>query len=156
MKFKHLELRHLEGISVNFGVGDERVCTLHLADQEPEAVVQDQKAAVNVTSLLYTTSKHIVQAQQYLFNTLWNKAISAEARIKDIEEEIKPAFTETLDDIYQIQRKVLGLFSSARQEILAIFSTIDIPIVSNTLLRQKEEKEQQEIREENLSLDIFV
>jgi hypothetical protein len=43
--------------------------------------------------MLYTTSKRLVAAQQYLFETLWNKAMTAEQRIKDIEEEMKPHFT---------------------------------------------------------------
>jgi two-component system sensor histidine kinase VicK len=130
----------------NFGVGDERDCTVHLADEEPEAVVEDQKAAVNVTSLLYTTSKQLVEAQQYLFNTLWNKAKPAEDRIKDIEEEIKPTFTETLEGIYQIQKKAFELFRSAKQEILAIFSTIDTTaIVSNSFIGQKRKEDDDEV-----------
>jgi hypothetical protein len=154
LKFKHLELRHLEGISVSFGVGDERVCTVHLADEEPESVVEDQNAAVNVTSLLYTTSKHLVEAQQYLFNTLWNKATSAEDRIKDIEQEIKPAFKETLEDIDQIKKKAFELFRAAKQEILAIFSTIDTTaiIVSNVFIGQKDATKEEEVEEDELGL----
>ena len=155
LKFKHLELRHLEGISVSFGVGDERVCTIHLADKEPEPIVEDQKAAVNVTSLLYTTSKHLVEAQQYLFDSLWNKSISAQERINDIEEEIEPGFTETLDDIYQIEKKALGLFSSAKQEILVIFSTIDTATVSNILLGQKEYQQQMLKKEHDDEIELL-
>jgi two-component system, OmpR family, sensor histidine kinase VicK len=153
LKFKHLELRHLEGISVNFGVGDERDCTIHLADEEPEAVAEDQNAAVNVTSLLYTTSKHLVEAQQYLFNTLWNKATSAEDRIKDIEQEIKPAFTETLEGIDQIKKKAFELIRVARQEILAIVSSIDTTaiVVSNAFIGQKDARKE-EVEEDELGL----
>jgi hypothetical protein len=46
MKLKHLELRHLEGVTLNFGMADGRDIALHLADKEGESV----------TSLLYTTS----------------------------------------------------------------------------------------------------
>jgi hypothetical protein len=52
MKLKHLELRHLEGVTINFGMADGRDIALHLADKEGESV----------TSLLYTTSKRLVAA----------------------------------------------------------------------------------------------
>ena len=49
--------------------------------------------------------KGVVDAQQYLFDILWNKAIPAEQKIKEIEEGIKPAFIETIRDPYISQRR---------------------------------------------------
>ena len=37
---------------------------------------------------IYTNQKEIVDQHQYMFDTLWNKAILAEQRIREIEEGI--------------------------------------------------------------------
>ena len=42
--------------------------------------------------------KGIVDAQQYLFETLWSKAIPIEKKIKEIEEGVVSEFIETLSD----------------------------------------------------------
>ena len=58
-------------------------------------------------------------------------------------QQIKSAFTETLEDIDQIQKKVFELFRIAKQEILAIFSTIDTTaIVSNAFVGQKDARKE--------------
>jgi hypothetical protein len=137
MKLKHLELRHLDGVTLNFGMADESDIAMHLSDKEGEAV----------TSLLYTTSKQLVKAQQYLFETLWNKASAAEEQIKDIEDEMRPHLTQTFDDICSMQKKAWSMLNSAKEEILGIFSPNNTD--SNLLLGLKEEhvednKEKQE------------
>jgi hypothetical protein len=108
-------------------MGEGRDCTVHLADKEAESV----------TSLLYTTSKRLVEAQQHLFDTLWNKATTAGERIKDIEDGLKPGFTQIFEDTYEIQKKASEMISSAKQEILGIFSPTNTD--SNLLLGLKEE-----------------
>jgi len=43
---------------------------------------------------IVSNAKALVEARRYLFETLWNKAIPAEEKIKEIEEGIKPPFIE--------------------------------------------------------------
>jgi two-component system sensor histidine kinase VicK len=111
MKFS--EIRHLEGVKGNFGIIDERDYDTHIVHQESQAPTQ----------LIYCNVKSSVEAQQFLFNTLWKKAISAEERIMEIEEGLKPAFIETLRDADEIQRIGFDVVKSAREEILILFST---------------------------------
>jgi hypothetical protein len=73
-------------------MADGRDCFIHLADKEGESL----------TSALSTTSKGFVEAQQHLFETLWNKATTAEERIKDIEEGSQPGFIQTFEDRLEI------------------------------------------------------
>lgn len=47
-------------------------------------------------------------------------AIPAQYKIKEIEEGIKPSFTETLRDAFDIQKLVVDLVTSAKQEILML------------------------------------
>ena len=42
--------------------------------------------------------KGIVDAQQYLFETLWSKAIPIEKKIREIEGGVIDEFIETLSD----------------------------------------------------------
>jgi signal transduction histidine kinase len=67
--------------------------------------------------------KSFVEQQQYFFETLWNKAIPAKQRIREIEEGIEPEVIETIREPKVIQERVFELLKSAKEEILIIFST---------------------------------
>ncbi len=46
--------------------------------------------------LIYSNEKEIVEQQQLIFNTLWEKAIPVKQRIKEIEEETKREFLDNI------------------------------------------------------------
>jgi len=54
---------------------------------------------------------------------MWQKAIPAEQRIREIEFGIKPEVIETIKDKEEIQNLLFSLLESANEEILGIFST---------------------------------
>jgi len=81
------EMRHLNGVQGNFGVSE----TEYLAS----AILDKEKV---VPLLIYSNVKQIVRQQQYLFETLWNKAIPAEARIEEIELGKEHEFLEVCPD----------------------------------------------------------
>jgi len=54
---------------------------------------------------------------------MWQKAIPAEQRIREIEFGIKPEVIETIKDKEEIQNLLYSLLESANEEILVIFST---------------------------------
>ena len=56
----------------------------------------DREKAVPI--LIYSNVKQIVKQQQYVFQTLWNKAISAEYRIQEIELGKEHEFLEVCPD----------------------------------------------------------
>ncbi|HEY7082253.1 MAG TPA: hypothetical protein VH500_21385 [Nitrososphaeraceae archaeon] len=61
-----------------------------------------------------------MEAQEYLFENLWKNAIPPQYRIKALEEGIKSTFTEIIIDVYEIQKIVFDLVSSAKDEILLL------------------------------------
>ncbi len=61
--------------------------------------------------------------QQYVFETLWNKAISAEQKINQIEKDELPEVIEIVYDTNQAQQLALKLVSAAKKEIIVIFSS---------------------------------
>jgi hypothetical protein len=59
---------------------------------------------------IITNAKALVEAQQFLFETLWDQAIPAQEKILEIEESMRPPFIETLRDPHEIQMPfVLGI-----------------------------------------------
>jgi len=111
MKFQ--ELRHLDGLKGYLSIADGRTLSSHAFGLEgkvlPHAVA--------------TTVRIFVEQQQYFFETLWNKAIPAKQRIREIEEGAKREFVETIRDPSEIQKIGFDLIKKAEEEILILFST---------------------------------
>jgi len=109
------ELRHLNAVKGNFEISDsgkEYVATASLQKAKP------------LKQLIYSNVKEIGEQQQYVFDTLWNKAISSEEKIKEIEEGIKTEFTEVIRDSSESQSLEWDLLEKAKEEIQIIYSTV--------------------------------
>jgi signal transduction histidine kinase len=82
-----VELRHLEGVQGNFGVSEsEYIATATL----------DREKAVPI--LIYSNVKQIVKQQQYVFQTLWQRAVPAEQRMEEIQLGKEHEFLEVCSD----------------------------------------------------------
>jgi two-component system, OmpR family, sensor histidine kinase VicK len=119
------EVRHLTGVRSNFGIIDRKECLLHSISHEQEPL----------SHAIITNAKALVEAQYFLFKTLWSKAIPAQEKIREIEEGIKPPFIETLRDPHEIRKLVLDLVNSAKQEILLLLFS---PAAGSVFLREEE------------------
>ena len=107
------ELRHLNGAKGNFAVGD----TEYIGSGT--ALLRDQTSP----QLVYSNVRTIVKQHQYLFDTLWNNARSAELRIREIEEGIEPVKIEVIHDQIFSREVFRQLVLSADKEIMLIFPT---------------------------------
>ena len=116
---KFAEVHHLNGVKGNFEISqktigtDEYIGTATLQEAEP------------VAQLIYSNVKEIVEQQQFVFDTLWNKAIPSQVRIKEIEERIKPETIEVIVDPRNALETEYRLLKSAKKEIQMIFSTVN-------------------------------
>jgi two-component system sensor histidine kinase VicK len=114
------ELRHLDGIKGNFGVSKtEYVAT---------AILQKAQA---VTQVIYSNAKAIVEQHRYLFETLWNKSIPGEQKIREIEKGVRPDIIEIIKNSYRAHSLYLNIIKNSKEEILLIFPT------SNAFIRQE-------------------
>jgi len=69
------ELRHLDGVKGGIAINDsEYMATTVLQETKP------------LTQVIYSNVKEVVEQGQYIFDTLWNVAIPAEQKIREIEE----------------------------------------------------------------------
>ena len=92
------ELCHLDGIKGNFSISDGKEYTAIATVEEAKPLEQ----------LIYCNVKAVAKQQQYFFETLWNKSLPAEQRIKEIESglvEHKTRIIQYTDEIIQEMRR---------------------------------------------------
>jgi two-component system, OmpR family, sensor histidine kinase VicK len=102
------ELRHLDGIKGNFFVSE----TEYIA---PAALHEKGKPS---SQIVYSNMKQIVEEQQYIFDTLWNKSLSADDKIKEIELGIEPEYFRVINDNEEATNILMELARNAKYEIL--------------------------------------
>ena len=112
---KICELRHLDEVKGNFGIVDGLYYSASAkgTDSSPPPL------------LIGSTIRAFVEQQQYFFDMLWRKAISAKQRIKEIEEGLKREFIETIQDLDEIRNLIPKIINSAIEELDIVISTAD-------------------------------
>jgi signal transduction histidine kinase len=107
-----IEIRHLDGIKGNFAVSENvYIAAATLEEAKPVPVG------------MRSTVKMFREQQQYVFDTLWNKAIPAEHRINEIEKNIPAERTEVVSDPHGIESFYKNIINNAKQEIMLILPT---------------------------------
>jgi two-component system, OmpR family, sensor histidine kinase VicK len=109
------DLHHLDGIKGNFMISE----TEYLA---PVILYEKGKIASQV---IYSNAKEIVEQQQYVFDTIWSKAIPAEQKIREIEEGIEPSNIEIIQNSRESIDLAYNMIKSAKEEVLRIFPSIN-------------------------------
>src|SRR5918997_3971621 len=110
---KILELRHLDGIKGNLGIMDG------IEYRASPSV----KPGVPPDVLIRSTAKVFVEQQQFFFETLWNKAIPAKKRIKEIEEGRAPEKLEIIQDTQKSISRAFDIMNKTQKELLVLFAT---------------------------------
>jgi two-component system, OmpR family, sensor histidine kinase VicK len=106
------ELRHLDGIKGNFMISENE----YLAP-----IISEEEGAI-ASQLIYSNEDQIVEQQQYIFETLWSKAIPSGQRIREIEEGVQPFSTRILEDQDQIINEIRRLnYNSTRLSVCSGF-----------------------------------
>lgn len=115
------ELRHLDGIMGNFGICDGREYLAAATIKEKQAVPQ----------LVYSNVKEVIEQQQNIFESFWNRATPAEQKIAEIEEGIVVGTTEVLQDPQITKETFVDMIKSAKKEVLLFCPT------ANAFLREQ-------------------
>jgi two-component system, OmpR family, sensor histidine kinase VicK len=129
------ELRHLDGIKGNFMISEGE----YLA---PLILYEKGKIA---SQIIYSNVKELVEQQQYIFDTFWNKSISGEQRIREIEEGIEPSNIQVIQNPKESIELAYNIIKSAKEEVLRIFPSINafrrqVPIDIMHLFRKAVER----------------
>jgi two-component system sensor histidine kinase VicK len=112
---KIVELRHLDRIKGNFAVTENQYLGV--------GTIQEAKL---VPLFIFSNIKAVVEQHQFLFDTLWNKAVPAEQRIRDIEEERESINLEILSSNRESAARGWKMVENSNNEILVLFPTANI------------------------------
>src|ERR1051325_2300807 len=75
------------------------------------------------SEIIYSNMKELVEHQQYVFDTLWNKSIPAEEKITEIEEGITQPNLEVIQNVQEAAKRSWDLAKNAKEEVLAMVAT---------------------------------
>jgi signal transduction histidine kinase len=99
------ELRHLGGIKANFMVSEKE----YLAP-----LVLYRKGEIS-SKIIYSNIREVIEHQQYIFDSLWSKAIPAEQKISEIEQSVEVLETKVLEDKDQILDHIKSVLEKATE-----------------------------------------
>jgi two-component system, OmpR family, sensor histidine kinase VicK len=116
---QYAEVRHISCLNENFRVSETEFIA-----------ATTTKEGLPIPKLTYSNSKEIVGQKQYIFDILWDKAVPAEQRIKEIEQENESQRIAVIYDARQALELYQWLIMSAEKEIKIVFPT------TNALVRQ--------------------
>ncbi|MDQ3562343.1 MAG: HAMP domain-containing histidine kinase, partial [Thermoproteota archaeon] len=98
------ELRHLDGVKGGMAVSEsEYMATTVLEESKP------------LTEVIYSNVKEVVEQNQYIFDTLWRSAISAEQKIKEIEEGVTRYETRIIENPDEVIKEIRRLTASSNK-----------------------------------------
>jgi two-component system sensor histidine kinase VicK len=106
------DVRHLEGIKGNFVIADG-------AKYAGIANTHDGK----LPQLISSNVMAFVEQQQYFFEMLWDKAIPAKKRIREIEEGRSPEKLEIIEDTQKSISRAFDIMNKTQKELLVLFAT---------------------------------
>jgi sugar-specific transcriptional regulator TrmB len=139
------ELRHLDGLIGGIAVSEsEYMSTTALKRKEL------------LTVAFYSNEEEVVKSGQYVFDTFWEKATPAKRRIKEIEENLRREFINTIQDPEEIRRLISKMIASASEEIQILFPSSNVLEIywNEGLLSLLKEKA--EVGKKNLIIRILV
>ena len=139
------EIRHLEGMKGSFEV----------ADKKEYVAVATLQEVLPIPQLIFSNVPELVEQQQFVFDSFWDKGVPAEQRITEIEKGIAPSITTILTDYDKAEIKEFDMLEKAEKEIQIIYSTpgaFHLQEKSGVLELLKEKADQQR----NLQIRILV
>ncbi len=136
------ELRHLDGIKGNFMI----------SEREYLAPTTSHEKGQPAPIIIFSNIKELVEHQQYVFDSFWNRAIPAELRIREIEEGAERANIEVIPNSDRARKIYLNLVNTAEKEIMLMFPT------TNAFIRQEKigAIEFNSIKEQNIKVRILM
>ena len=107
-----VELRHLGGLKGNFALSEKEYIA--------SSTVEGGKP---IPQMIYSNRTEVVEQQEYLFQTLWNQAINAEARIREIEEGREAEETRLVGDASELYRLGERAIDECKEELLMVLAS---------------------------------
>jgi two-component system, OmpR family, sensor histidine kinase VicK len=110
-----VELRHLDGLKGTFILNEREYLSISTA------TLLEGKT---IPQIVHTNIEQIVEQQQHIFDTFWNKTISAQEKIGEIEKEVEPFNIDIIRDRKCAESLFTSEIQHARSEVLIAVSSI--------------------------------
>jgi two-component system, OmpR family, sensor histidine kinase VicK len=117
----YAEIRHLEGIKANFSISESE----YIASS---TLIQGEKVHQSsgpIQQVIYSNVKDIVDQQQYVFESFWNRSILAEQRFNEIEKGPILGHTEVIQIPIKTKELFIKLVKKSREEILLLLPSVN-------------------------------
>ncbi len=101
------EVRHIDGVRSNFKIVDGKKCLLHVVSIQNSPLSHAIISSVN----------EMAAAQRYIFENLWNKAIPAEQKIKEMEIGHVNEKTEVSFGIESATTTILNILQNSEKKM---------------------------------------
>jgi two-component system sensor histidine kinase VicK len=138
---QYAEVRHISHLIGNFGVSEtEYIVAPTMNEGQP------------LPKLIYSDSKEMVEQQQNIFDIFWSKAIPAEQRIKEIEEDREEEFFQVINNPEIATEIYVNLAKSIKNSALLLLPSSKALIIEyklgvlDHLLQASKNKHSQDIR----------
>src|SRR5829696_4983854 len=138
---QYAEVRHISHLIGNFGVSETEYI-----------VAPTMKEGQPLPKLIYSNSKEMVEQQQNIFDIFWSKAIPAEQRIKEIEEDREEEFSEIINNPEKATEIYVNLAKSVKSSALlllpsskALIMEYELGIIDH-LIQSSKTKDARDIR----------
>jgi len=112
---RRVELRHLDGLKGTFILNEREYLSISTA------TLLEGKT---IPQIVHTDIEQIVEQQQHIFDTFWNKTISAQEKIGEIEKEVEPFNIDIIRDRKYAESLFTSEIQHARSEVLIAVSSI--------------------------------
>jgi two-component system, OmpR family, sensor histidine kinase VicK len=107
------EVRHLDGIKGNFMVSETEYLATATSHEETKLA----------TLIIYSSVREIVEHQQYVFETLWNKSMSADKRIGELTQGITTHYqTKVIEDPDDVIKQISRLIANSNELCVCLTS----------------------------------
>ena len=110
-----VELRHLDGLKGTFILNEREYLSISTA------TLLEGKT---IPQIVHTDIEQIVEQQQHIFDTFWNKTISAQEKIGEIGKEVEPFSIDIIRDRKCAESLFTSEIQHARSEVLIAVSSI--------------------------------
>src|SRR5215210_3110033 len=138
---QYAEVRHISSLNGNFAVSEtEYIAAATIKEGQP------------LPKLIYSNSKEMVEQQQNIFDIFWSKAIPAEQRIKEIEEDREEEFSEIINNPEKATEIYVNLAKSVKSSALlllpsskALIMEYELGIIDH-LIKSSKTKDARDIR----------
>src|SRR5919106_1213070 len=138
---RYAEVRHISSLNGNFAVSEREYIA-----------AATMKEGQLPPKLIFSNSKEIVEQQQNIFDIFWSKAIPAEQRIKEIEEDREEEFLEIINNPEKATESYVNLAKSVKSSALlllpsskALIMEYDLGII-DYLIQASRTKDARDIR----------